>query len=65
MEYKKLGERVYDFISNELFVIGTVGMSPWVIVYNKDLRNTPPNATWSSDVDFWGAYMPAQFYYNR
>ena len=64
-EYMELAHKVYDFVSSELFVIGTVGMSPWVIVYNEDLRNTPPFATWSSDVDFWGAYMPAQFYFDR
>ena len=64
-EYTALGQKVYDFVSAELFAIGTVGMSPWVVVYNKDLRNTPPGPTWSSDVDFWGAYMPAQFYFDR
>lgn len=64
-EYTELGQKVYDFVSNELFAIGTVGMSPWVIIYNEDLRNTPPDPAWSSDIDFWGGYMPEQFYFDR
>ena len=64
-EFKEIGQKVYDFVSTELFAIGTVGMSPWVIVYNEDLRNTPPDPKWSSDIDFWGAYMPCQWYFDR
>lgn len=64
-EYIRLGRKVYDFISEELFAIGTVGMSPYVVVHNADLRNMPPQLYWTSDTDFELAWIPQQFFFEK
>ena len=61
-EYERLGQEVFDYFSEQLFVIGTVGMAPWPQIYSKKLRNIPEIKFWGSDIDFFGAYRTPQWY---
>jgi len=64
-EYMKLGERIYDFIAEELFAIGTVGMNPVPVVHKKYVRNVPKSKYWGSDCDFLIGYNPEQFFIEK
>ena len=47
-ERDRLAAQVFDFISENVLVIGTVGFIPWPIIVSNDLRNFP------RDVRFFG-----------
>ena len=61
-EYKRLGQEVFDYFSEQVFVIGTVGMAPWPQVFSKKLKNIPEKRFWGSDIGFFSAYRTPQWY---
>lgn len=61
-EYERLGRKVFDFFSEELHVIGLVGLAPWPQIYSKKLRNVPEDRYWGSDIGFFSAYRTPQFW---
>lgn len=40
-EYRELGEKLFDFFSENLYIIGTVGLLPQVYIANKNIGNVP------------------------
>ncbi|MCD6574436.1 hypothetical protein J7K97_02000 [Candidatus Aerophobetes bacterium] len=54
-EYRRLAQELFDFYAENLFVIGTVGMAPKVIVVKNNLRNIPEKAYFDADDTFWNA----------
>ena len=61
-EYERLGQEVFEYFSEQVFVIGTVGMAPWPQIYSKKLRNIPEIKFWGSDIGFFSAYRTPQWF---
>ena len=40
-EWFELAQKMFDFTSDNVFVIGTVGEAPNILLTNNDLRNVP------------------------
>lgn len=59
----EIGTEMWQMQADHLFHIGTVGMAPYPIIVNKDLRNIPEEALWSS---LWlHRYNPEHFFFDR
>ena len=43
-EWFELAQKMFDFTGDNVFVIGTVGKSPAVLLTNNDLRTCPPSS---------------------
>jgi peptide/nickel transport system substrate-binding protein len=62
-ESYELGEEYYKFFTDELVMIGTVGLQPQPIVVSNRLHNVPTEGiNWGSDNSFHNPYRPCQFY---
>jgi peptide/nickel transport system substrate-binding protein len=62
-ESYRLGEEYYKFFTDELVMIGTVGLQPQPIVVGNQLHNVPTeDINWGSDNSFHSPYRPCQFY---
>ena len=49
---------MFDFTGNNVFVIGTVGEAPNILLTNNDLRNVPTefpvsNTDWKGNLMYW------------
>ncbi|MCK4419626.1 hypothetical protein KAV79_07445, partial [Candidatus Aerophobetes bacterium] len=40
-EYRELGEKIFDFYAEKLYLIGTVGLVPQIYIANKNIGNVP------------------------
>ena len=57
-EWFTLAEQMFDFIGDNVFVIGTVGEAPNILLTNNDLRNVPTefpvsNTDWKGNLMYW------------
>ncbi|MDE0447733.1 MAG: hypothetical protein OXH96_13775 [Spirochaetaceae bacterium] len=57
-EWFELAQKMFDFTGDNLFVIGTVGEAPAVLLTNNDLRNVPTefpvsNTDWKGNLMYW------------
>ena len=43
-EWVELAQKMFDFTGDNVFVIGTVGEAPTILLTNNDLRNVPPSS---------------------
>ena len=58
-EWFELARKMFDFTGDNVFVIGTVGEAPAVLLPNNDLRNVPTefpvsNTDWKGKPDVLG-----------
>ena len=51
--------------AENLWAIGTVGLTPKPVIVTKDLRNVPEKGVWAWDYFFAGIARPEQFYFDR
>ncbi|MCX7001550.1 MAG: hypothetical protein NT106_14850, partial [Candidatus Sumerlaeota bacterium] len=60
-----IGKKLVRTNAENVFVIGTVGMVPSVVVVNNDFRNVPE--TFTTDWIYMdpGTLDPCHFYFNR
>ncbi len=57
-EWFELAQQMFEFTGNNVFVIGTVGEAPAVLLTNNDLRNVPTefpvsNTDWKGNLMYW------------
>ena len=57
-EWFGLAQKMFDFTGDNVFVIGTVGEAPAVLLTNNDLRNVPTefpvsNTDWKGNLMYW------------
>ena len=57
-EWFELAQKMFDFTGHNVFVIGTVGEAPAVLLTNNDLRNVPTefpvsNTDWKGNLMYW------------
>ena len=51
-KYMELSEKIYDFHAENLYLIGTVGMAPQVVIAKKNMGNVPE--AFGIALDWWG-----------
>lgn len=61
-EWDQLGQKIWDFHAENLYVIGTVGMPLQPIVFKNRVRNVPEDGWWGWDNDFWATYHCGQWF---
>jgi len=64
-EYERLGKEVLTTHVKNLFVIGTVGLSPWPVLIKNNLHNTPTHGTWGFDARLWLPYQGDQWFFKK
>ena len=57
-EWFELAQKMFDFTGDNVFVIGTVGEAPNILLTNNDLRNVPTefpvsNTDWKGNLMYW------------
>ena len=57
-EWFELAQKMFDFTGDNVFVIGTVGEAPNILLTNNDLRNVPTefpvsNTDWKGKLMYW------------
>ena len=57
-EWFELAQKMFDFTGGNVFVIGTVGEAPNILLTNNDLRNVPiefpvSNTDWKGNLMYW------------
>ena len=57
-EWFELAQMMFDFTGDNVFVIGTVGEAPNILLTNNDLRNVPTefpvsNTDWKGNLMYW------------
>ena len=57
-EWAEIAQKMYDWTGDNVFVIGTVGEAPAVLLTSKDLRNIPTefpvsNTDWKGNLMYW------------
>ena len=57
-EWYELAQKMFDFTGDNVFVIGTVGEAPNILLTNNDLRNVPTefpvsNTDWKGNLMYW------------
>ena len=57
-EWFELAQKMFDFTGDNVFVIGTVGEAPNILLTNNDLRNVPTefpvsNTDWKGSLMYW------------
>jgi len=62
---KEIGKKLIRTHAENVFVIGTVGMTPNVVVVNNDFRNVPETFTTDWIYMAPGTLDPCHFYFNR
>ncbi len=62
-EYVNLSKKIANRNLEKLYQIGTVGLVPNVVIFNKDLLNTPTKGVFTSDSLFLRTYMGESFYF--
>jgi len=60
-EYIRLAQKIFNFHAENVWIIGTVGMSKLPIVIKNNLRNVPKEA----GVYFWLPTHPAQWFFKK
>ena len=59
----ELGQNLLASQAENLWVIGTVGKAPWVLIVSENLRNVPEQGLWVWD-NLWSRSMnPSSFYF--
>ncbi len=61
----ELGREVLRSQAENLWVIGVVGLSPYPVVINNDLRNVPEQGLWVWDTAWMSGRFPSTFYLDR
>ena len=62
----KLGREYYQFFTDQLPVIGTIGWAPRPMLVHNQLINVPKtNIWWSSDTSFYPPYRAGQWSLDR
>lgn len=60
-EYKKIAQKIFDFHAENLFIIGTVGLGPWVYVVKNDVGNAPTKRwagmSWTGSLNMVGEQL--------
>ena len=59
----ELGHRILETQAENLWVIGTVGQSPWVVAADNNLRNLPEDVLWVWDTLWSTTHDPSQIYF--
>ncbi len=62
-EYVEIGKELMTINVKNLFLIGTVGMSPGTIIVKNNLGNTPIDGSMIPDYVFWMPYQADQWFY--
>lgn len=65
-EYFELGQEFYTSAVEPLYMIGTIQSPPQPLLFDVNLRNTPPNDTqgaWSWSYRQWVQFLPEQWYF--
>ncbi len=62
-EYERLGREILTVNVENLFKIGTVGLSPKPVVKTLRLANMADEGIFGSDTAFFGPYLPEQWYF--
>ena len=57
-EWFELAQKMFDFTGDNVFVLGTVGEAPNILLTNNDLRNVPTefpvsNTDWKGNLMYW------------
>jgi len=61
-KYMRLGKEILTINVKNLFVIGTVGLAPKVIIVKKNLKNVPRKAPFDSLCKWWAWITPHWFF---
>ena len=64
-ERKEAAEFVLDSQAENLWVIGSVGMTPRPVVTHEDIKNIPETGIIDWPTRVMKAYMPVQWYFDR
>jgi peptide/nickel transport system substrate-binding protein len=64
-EYMRLGKEILTINVENLFAIGTVGMTPVPVVVKNYVKNAPKEGMFGSDFRFFGHYQADQWYFDR
>ncbi len=64
-EYQRLAEEVWDFFSEQLVIIGTVGYAPVPVVVRNDLKNVPEVANFGDGPNWSKTILPMQWYFEQ
>lgn len=60
-EYIELAQQMFDWHTDNVYVIGLVGGEPFITLF-KNLKNTPPVPMWGWDEGFLNPWLPAQWF---
>lgn len=64
-EYKRLAKEICDFFAEHIYVIGTVGMTPYPVYLKDNLRNFDESGMLSADSCMWVSKFPAQWFFKQ
>jgi peptide/nickel transport system substrate-binding protein len=64
-DYQRLAQELFDFYADNLFIIGTVGLSPRPILAQKNIGNFPKEAFFDADNTFWNTLGIDQWYFRE
>lgn len=59
----ELGQKILDKQAENLWTIGTVGRTPWIVTVNNKLNNIPKDTLWAWDTLWSSTNDPEQFYF--
>ncbi|NLV92421.1 MAG: ABC transporter substrate-binding protein [Firmicutes bacterium] len=61
-EYQEIAERIWDNQAENLWILGTVGLSQRPIVAANRLHNFPEHMPWGDDMSWWRITYPEQWF---
>jgi len=64
-ERRSYAVKILEAQAENVYIIGTVGLSPWVVVADQDLRNLPEDVLWAWDTLWSTTRNPEQFFFDR
>jgi streptogramin lyase len=64
-KYKELAQKIFDNQADNLWFIGTVGLSNSLIVAKNYIKNFPSKCYWGDDTSWWYAADGVQWYIEK
>ena len=61
-EYLQIAEEIWDNQAENLWIIGTVGLSRHPILKSNRLHNFPEECPWGDDMSWWRIAYPELWY---
>lgn len=56
------GTKIMEAQAENLWTIGTVGLTPWPVLTSNKLKNIPKKGFWTDDLQRFVPFYPSQFY---